>query len=444
MQNKTNSDTPFTISWPPTSIPAFLNSGNSNSLLSQWSKTSKPMQSKPSSTSDIKIVYNQRSVCFLGALLLLLLIALGVCLTSLIWYLQTPLEPQLTLGSAVELSSANGRRFQDGSNSLDGRFPSTISSTSFTALDGLNSNEHIGDESSDEEGFGETPNHGLNSFQPNSTEDESLIDFFRRFNSTLRPSEEPNNNRPDPLDGEFVEHRTMASEEMDEMPPESSDRPSDFIDSIEFSNNSKPAISTVKVADQPAAPELSPVARRFNEIAVKARFQNIPLKRFCPGDEVGCGQSSQLMDCSSKFVVLTKVQASTNLTETSPSLSGHSTNGQFQNFYSLHVQRVIRRSPLMSVGLRRSQLLVQLNLLPASENSLDATSKSSRNTCAGHPIPLQPDRVYLISGSVSGLNAISRNCDLRLDWETDLTESERGRLLQALSPGDRDNQLDFC
>lgn len=471
MQHKTPvSGSPFTIAWPSTAIPTFLATSHGNTLLPTWN--AEPMQSKTNdcSTSDPVTWMRTSRACLLllATLLLLLLIAMGACLANLLWLVSAPnnptvdqLSPPFVFSNSIDLPTTVRHPIRP--NVISNR-PSTTtvpSSTSIaTNIDQVSPSSDP--ESNDEDGFGESiapinTNESSTFAQSNSSspssasssssEDESLIDFFRRFNSTTNDSNgvsarNRSSSTVDPLNGEFVDHRTMSNDELEEMSSEFFDHPpelessNDSGDLLSF-GESPPASSSSSVSSSPAIDSTGSsngatqnVSNHFKEDAARAEFGSIPLNRFCSSSGSAC---AHLENCSSKFIILATVQSNLNGSSNRPSAS------KVEQTYTIHVQQAIRRSPLLSVALRRSQLHVQLDLTAATDNDLHFTS----DRCSSASAMLQPGRTYLISGRVSGLHAISQNCDLRIDWDRDVSDSQRQRLTQLLSHS-RTPPIEYC
>jgi hypothetical protein len=428
MQHKTaTSGSPFTIGWPSTAIPTFLvgNHGGS-SLLPQW--TQKPMQVKPSINPRSSIRTSRTCLLLLATLLLLLLIAMGACLANLLWLISIndPIDPVTPLYTANNVVKASGHNPTISglpiSTTTTVKAVVTKATPSFTEVttDLPSSTESdltsdSKDSSSDDDGFGEltgSVNGDMSSNGPaSSSEDESLIDFFRRFNSTLNESTPVRNasSVPDSLGGEFVEHRPMSNEELEEMS-------SEFADSSVERDESDRESSTVSTVGSEVIPS-DPIANR-----PQPRFESIAMNRFCSIGGIACAALEQ---CASRFIVLASVRPN------SSESTHNSSRTMIEQTYTIHVQQAIRRSPLLSVALRRSQLHVQLDLSSANDN--DMIFSTGQCSASGHQALLEPGRTYLISGRVSGLHAISQNCDLRIDWNHDLSESQQQRLLQQLS-----------
>lgn len=452
MQCKQENGSPFTLQWPPATIPAFLGGG---AFLPQWPA---PMQTKPpqpSSESTGRLVgHGQRSVLLLGLLLFALLIALGVCVAALSWYLQAPESNALNaLGSAGQAGTVRPHH---------PRLPHFQPTKPASSAESIPLADTSEEPASDEDGFGESEQNGwpgaaagasaagAANHTHSPSDEEALLQFFLRFNSTRSPAGGAGRLQPDPLDGEFVEHRTMGSEEMSDEQPAGDLFGRFALPTPSVGGGESGELSDESLLSRPAEAEIDRSNYPGNgrgehaELAARAKLDGLlPLRRFCGAARVGC-EPRALVDCGSKFVVLARAQLLAPNASEPPAALGDAVNSvdplpQLHQVYTLQVQRVLRRSPLLSVGLRRSQLHVQLSMLPTPGEPADQPTDST--LCAGRPVQLQPDRLYLLSGRVSGLHAVSRNCDLRLDWDADLRPAQQAQLLQALS---EKGSADYC
>lgn len=310
--------------------------------------------------------------------------------------------------------------------------------------------------SSDEDGFGEkeNDNHFTNS-QPNSNnnneqlppvnkDDEQLINFYKNFKNELDRNRANKVHHEEKLDGEFVEHHTLAdtADDDDSFNGELSQP------NLQFSqngNNDLPISSPPTQNPNRNEANLMSTENYSNmqqhDLNLPESLSNLRAKQFCNLNQYSMrsttGNSSydcksdlnqNLISsyfCNDKFVIVAKINALKETTITQQDANER----QLISKYDTHIERILKRSPFLSVAFKKQGLTTNITInLSVLEDEL-RDLESNTITCLGQRLELKLGQTYLISGRIFGLNAVSTNCDVILEWFNDLDEDQRNSLI---------------
>ena len=321
---------------------------------------------------------------------------------------------------------------------LPARTTSTPQSTSVEPVESAN----------DDDGFGETAG---DSQPPSNTQqqppavdkdDERLIDYYKNFKNELDRNRSNKIRHEEKLDGEFVEHHTLSDVPDDEAdarelpvqplqpPPNSNDNNNDN-SNHNNENGGRPNEPTSSFGDDRS---------RTENLYLPEPLASLRAKQFCNLRPYGYPASARNASydcrssldpslissyfCNDKFVIVAKINA---VRQTAVGQAADPTERQLIGKYDVHIERILKRSPFLSVAFKKQGLTTNITLDLGRLSDELATNNAA--TCLGQPLELRPGQTYLLSGKISGLSAVSNNCDLQVDWLNDLDDEQRDQLV---------------
>lgn len=293
----------------------------------------------------------------------------------------------------------------------------------------------------DEDGFGETASGDTAPAgaqqPPVDKDDERLIDYYKNFKNELDRNRSNKIRHEEKLDGEFVDHHLV------------SDVPDDEGDTRELQRNNDDQNENQNGASNTPNEPPSPIAEdysRAESLYLPERLVSLQARQFCnlnahqseahrelaalshrtPLRNASYECQSKLNPnlissyfCNDKFVIVAKIDARR---ETTVGQSTEPTERQLISKYDVHIERILKRSPFLSVAFKKQGLTTNITL------DLGRLANGA-TTCFGQPLQLRLGQTYLLSGKISGLSAVSSNCDLQLDWTNDLDDEQRNQLM---------------
>lgn len=289
----------------------------------------------------------------------------------------------------------------------------------------------------DDDGFGETssdaPALSNSNAQPPTADkdDERLINYYKNFKNELDRDRSNKIRHEEKLDGEFVEHHTVS-----DVPDDESDTRELLLPESGTNNNDSPR-------NEPPA---NPIAGstedypRTESLYLPDPLASLRTRQFCNPNAYRMGASLRNTSyecrsnpnpalissyfCNDKFVIVAKINA---LRETAIGQAAGPNERQLLSKYDVHIERILKRSPFLSVAFKKQGLTTNITLdigLLSEELQTSGTT-----TCFGQPLELKPGQTWLLSGKISGLSAVSNNCDLQIDWLNDLDDEQRNQLV---------------
>lgn len=292
----------------------------------------------------------------------------------------------------------------------------------------------------DDDGFGETGGDAPAATNPNAQpptpdakDDERLINYYNKnFKNELDRDRSNKIRHEEKLDGEFVEHHTV------------SDVPDDESETRELSPEIAPGTNNESPTGSANDPPMKPMAptedySRAENLYLPEPLASLRTKQFCnPSAYLGAPLRNASYECRSspnpalissyfcndKFVIVAKINA---LRETAVGQATGPNERQLLSKYDVHIERILKRSPFLSVAFKKQGLTTNITLdLSVLSEELQTSGTTS---CFGQPLELRTGQTYLLSGKISGLSAISNNCDLQVDWLNDLDDEQRNQLV---------------
>jgi len=290
----------------------------------------------------------------------------------------------------------------------------------------------------EDDGFGEKETADNNSPQPPSSSDEQLINYYKNMKHDLDRNRDRNRDRnkmrhEEKLDGEFIEHHTVS-----DLPDDAGEflQPEQPVTTSNNNDDQQPnLVATGEYSHNLAQNEPSSVQLNLPESLV-----NLKAKQFCNFNshmntfknssyECRSNLDPSLISsyfCNDKFVIVAKINS---VKENVINEQNDQNEKQSISRYDVHIERILKRSPFLSVAFKKQGLTTNITI------NLSMLADKFRNpdknpfTCLDRPLELEVGHYYLLSGHVSGLSAVSGNCDLQLEWFNDLNEDQRNQLI---------------
>lgn len=269
----------------------------------------------------------------------------------------------------------------------------------------------------EDDGFGESDNGPPNA-QPPSSSDEHLINYYKNMKNEL-DRHRPNKIRhEEKLDGDFVEHHTISDVPDDgpgeltvlqpEQPATSSSSGNQNEPNLMLTEDYSHAQSTLE--QNPLLPEQLSALRAKQFCNLNAYFATPKNSSYECRSNLNPGRISSYF-CNDKFVIVAKINA---LRETVINEQSDLNERQLISKYDVHIERILKRSPFISVAFKKQGLTTNVTIDLAVLADELRNSESKTLTCLGQRLELKMGQTYLLSGHIHGLSAVSDNCDLQL------------------------------